>query len=293
MKSFVPVSKRCRPLLGTFVEISFITAPDFSSSFTLFFSSPEFLEQVFQLAFVEIEMVSSLMSFHSPLSELSRLNSQPVSKWMEISEAFQEVLTLALELQKHTEGLFNVAVGKPLVEWGFLPEHSFAPNSKDLLPGVAPGFEVRGSRARRLLDVKIDLGGIAKGYAVDRAVALIQKHAPSLSGCVNAGGDLRIFGDYPQTVKVRSHSMRAMNSFQLRNGAVATSTVCLVESKSKTVSAYLNPQSGLAVLKKHTAVAHAKSCAVADAFTKIALLTSRKKLTELSLQYHVQAQVIS
>jgi thiamine biosynthesis lipoprotein len=135
---------------------------------------------------------------------------------------------------------------------------------------------------RRILPVQVDLGGIAKGFAVDRAVEAIRLAHPDASGCVNAGGDLRVFGQGAQTVWVRSGPVAApvLRSLPVANEAVATST-----AHSADPSPYVDPLRDRPVVDPRTAVARAESCAVADALTKIAVLAP-----DASLAAHVASR---
>jgi thiamine biosynthesis lipoprotein len=187
-----------RPALGTFVEIQC--------------SSQAGLAQ----GFAAVEKVESLMSFYRDNSDLSRINQAPLGEWVSIHPWTWEVLTHAQELEETSEGIFNVACrGAPSRE---------------------SGFELRPSGARRRSARKLDLGGIAKGFAVDQAIAAIQAVEPDTQGVVNAGGDLRIFGGTePVSVGVRVHSK--LFPIQLEKGALATSSFPEALSPTATVAA--------------------------------------------------------
>ncbi len=68
----------------------------------------------------------------------------------------------------------------------------------------------------------LDLGGVAKGYAVDRAVLELKARGAS-DGCVNAGGDLRVFGPQAELVRLRAGDPDAAPVLELQDGAVASS----------------------------------------------------------------------
>ncbi len=114
------------------------------------------------------------------------------------------VLRAAQKFAEESDGAFDITIGSS-GSW------------RDVLID-----ESRRVRFRR--PVTIDLGGIAKGFAVDRAVEALQK-AGAKSGIVNAGGDLRVFGDDAQLVQIR-HPLepgRAAGTVLLRERALATS----------------------------------------------------------------------
>ena len=267
MKSSEIAFKRCRPLLGTFVEIS------------LWDASVPSLRKVADRAYRAIDAVVASMSFHDQGSELSGLNRTPVGEWISIGEALREVLDLALDLQIRSHGQFNVARS---VSWRCLSK---------------PGFEISGERVRRVLPIAIDLGGIAKGYAVDCAVQEIRRSGRGVSGVVNAGGDLYVFGEREQHVHVRSgnaHQPR-LRSVKLKNGAIATSSVFPVtcpETGGRT-SAYMDIRNRKPLQTVKTATALADRCMIADALTKVALFTSKRHAREIAGHYNAQVSLLA
>ena len=257
MKLSKVVSRRCRPLLGTFVEISiesFERQPQVKIAHV----------KAFELAFVAIEKVAAVMSFHDEHSELSALNRAPVGQWVRIGSSLWEVLSLALNLQQRTAGVFNVAIAGPLISCGRLPGRKSRIDWRHL---DRAGFEIDGLRARRIAPIKIDLGGIAKGFAVDQAVEVISKMDTGSTGCVNAGGDLRVFGPGVQSVGIRGSGGFVELVRKLQNQSVATSTV----RGSNGNSSYINPRRQNFLMCSRTVSVVSKSCAIADALTKVVL----------------------
>src|SRR5207237_9076434 len=90
----------------------------------------------------------------------------------------------------------------------------------------ADGALLSRSRVRLARAVRFDLGGIAKGFAVDRAVQILRR-ARLAFGLVNAGGDLRAFGNrrWPVHVRCPDAPGELLQLGSLSNGAVATSAV--------------------------------------------------------------------
>jgi thiamine biosynthesis lipoprotein len=271
MRSYTTAYKRCRPLLGTFVEISLEGEPAH-----IF---PEITEE----AFAQIETVCRQLSFHDPESDLTRLNQACVGKWVEIGPHLQKVLELSLILQKETGGQFNVAIGRPLQAWELLPGRQGNPDWHFL---DRVGFEIRRNQARRLLPIKIDLGGIGKGYAVDTAVEILQKRNSMVSGVVNAGGDMRGFGHKIHPVWIRSNGDEPFTylSTSIQNQSVATSSI----ARGVKVSPYVDIGERKSLRNPRTVFARAEQCMIADAFTKIALLMPPARVSSLTYHYRVE-----
>ncbi|NQY26012.1 MAG: FAD:protein FMN transferase [Piscirickettsiaceae bacterium] len=199
--------KRMRPLLGTFVEIGIITKQNNGSD-------------AISSAFKQIEMIQKLLSFHDPNSDLTKLNKFG-SKGVELNPISADVLRLALHMTGITQGEFNCTVGGSLIKKGILPNHSGVP---PLTVGTADDVTLNGCIATLLRPVSITLDGIAKGYAVDQAINTLQAHGIN-SGWVNAGGDLRVFGELEVPVYRREldESLSFLGHFS--NTAISTSSI--------------------------------------------------------------------
>ncbi len=165
-----------RPVLGTYVEVAAHAGPA--------------AEAAIEAAFASLHDSHARWSFHQPDSELSQLNRQPGVE-LALSRRSLRVLRLARAMTVASGGLFNCTVGGELVRRGLLPEHGPGPAIE---VGVADDLQLTHTTARLRRPVRITLDGIAKGYAVDLAVRAMRQ-AGVRSGWVNAGGDLRVFGD--------------------------------------------------------------------------------------------------
>ncbi len=139
----------------------------------------------------EFERVEALLSRFRPESELSALNRQGR---IEAGDDLLAVVGLALEARKRTDGRFDPTVHDALVAAGY--DRTFDEVASDS-PAQAHsgrcGGEVRISSSTIQLEpgVHLDLGGIGKGYTVDRAAAILATAGPAL---VDAGGDIAAFG---------------------------------------------------------------------------------------------------
>ena len=256
--------RRCRPLLGTFVEIE-ATARTESLA----------LEGV-EAAFGAVSRVQRLMSFHDEASDVARLNANAAERDVEIDPWTFEVLRAAVDLHARSRGAVDVSVAPLLQRWGFLP--AFGDETRPAAVDqsaieLRPGHRVRFRRA-----VRIDLGGIAKGFAVDRAIDAL-RGAGVASASVNAGGDLRVFG-VASTVHVRHPRMpgRMLPLLRIDDGAVATSASYFSKRRcnGRWVSPLVDPQRGRSCATTSSVTVHASSCLAADALTKVlAILGAR------------------
>lgn len=197
--------RRARPALGTVVEIG-VGACDAAG------------DDIVDLAFGAIAQAQARWSFHDPASELSRLNARP-GQWVRVSRPTIRLLRLARALMRASDGAFDCTLGGWLVAAGALPDHGGEP----ALPrGDASDIEIGACAARLRRPVRLTLDGIAKGYAVDLAIQALQAGGAA-AGWVNAGGDLRVFGDLALPLHRRNAEGRIEALGLLRDSAVATS----------------------------------------------------------------------
>lgn len=193
-----------RPLLGTFVEIA--ACNDDGQA-----------QEAIRAAFAAIAEIQQLLSFQQADSELSRLNAIP-GCWLSLSQHSLRVLKLAKTMMVATDHRFNCTVGGALIDRGVLPNHG----GRYLTHGTAEDIEISRDQARLARPVRITLDGIAKGFAVDRAIAALKK-CKVRYGWVNAGGDLRVFGDCTLPVNQRRANDDLKFLGGLRDAALATS----------------------------------------------------------------------
>jgi len=157
-----------------------------------------------EAALAEIKEIDKLMNRYKNDSEISELNRDGFRRAVRVSKSTYEVLQRAIEFSELTYGAFDVTVG-PLVDiWHSTRDTSTLPADAELQQArskvsyellildvneMSVRFAVKG--------MKLDLGGIAKGYAIDKAVEAMQK-AGALGAMVEIGGDIRCFGSPPQ-----------------------------------------------------------------------------------------------
>ena len=196
--------RRCRPLLGTFVEVS---AED---------------EGAIEAAFAAIERVHRLMSAHLPDSDVSRINRLAHVQPVEVDDWTALVLERALFWSKESGGAFDVvSAGKSALEGGLLPRHADQPRP---IAAHWTWLELQGRIVRLLKAGCIDLGGIAKGFAADRALEALRK-AGAVRGLVNAGGDMAAFGDAWAAEIVDPRTRLPVAEVDMQDQALATSAL--------------------------------------------------------------------
>jgi thiamine biosynthesis lipoprotein len=193
-------------------------------------------------AFALVEQVHRLMSAHSDEGDLARINRLAHGHAVRVHPWTYRVLRMARTVSRASGGAFDPTLGRN-ASW------------RDI--ELLPGSKVRLARRARL-----SLGGIAKGFAVDVAVAALQRRGAS-QGSVNAGGDLAVFGKRPQLVRVRvpGNPRLAVPLARTRARAFATSGSYFRDE-------LVDARDGRALRIGHSITVGARSCMVADALTK-------------------------
>lgn len=213
-------------------------------------------------AFARIERVHQLMSYQSADSDLSRLNRQALHGAHRVDAHTYRVCVAALDFARLSAGAFDPTVATPG-------------------GGDWRDVELCGDdRIRFHRPLRLDLGGIAKGYAVDLAVDHLRRlHTEQV--LVNAGGDLRVAGSLPQTVHLRHPAapLQAAHALALQNSALATSAAYFSRWRCPTgeASALIDPRSGQAYRGMRSVSVRAERCMSADALTKVVLFAGQAK----------------
>src|SRR4051812_39095252 len=161
------------------------------------------------------------MSAHEPDSDVSRINRFGHLEPVAVDEWTARVLERALFWSRESAGAFDIVrAGFAAIASGYLPGHAGQPE-----PVAAhwSWLELQGRSVQLVKPGCVDLGGIAKGFAVDRAIEALRA-AGATSGIVNAGGDLACFGSDAWPVGIADpRTRRPVAEVRLSNEALATS----------------------------------------------------------------------
>ena len=270
--------RRARPLLGTIVEI------------TVRGNNSVHLEEAIDVAFTTVAHVHRLMSFHDPLSDVSWINCHAFYKSARVHPLTWHVLKCAQEFSRESSGVFDITTARQLVKWNYLPPLEAPLDNgswRDIV--LEDACHVRFRRP-----VIIDLGGIAKGFAVDRAVEAL-KHNGVKAGIVNAGGDLRTFGSSPQLIHLRhpGHPTRVAGAVRLRERAMATSGIYFRRRKysGRYVSPLLHGRTRQSAREQISVTVGAANCMTADALTKV-VFALREEAAPLLARYSADAVLL-
>src|SRR5438034_2092917 len=157
------------------------------------------LPGIVDTAFDEVDRIDRLMSHYKPESALSRLNRDAAGAPVTVAPELFGLIAESLRYSRESDGAFDITVGPLMKAWGFFRGGGRIPGSDelaDLRRRVGYTHVVLDADQKTIRfdrpGVELDLGGIAKGYAVDRVVGLLREHRV-VAALVSAGGST-VFG---------------------------------------------------------------------------------------------------
>jgi thiamine biosynthesis lipoprotein len=235
-------------------------------------------------AFERIATLDGIMSDYRPTSELMRLCQKAGGAPVPVGEDLFYVLSRAQEVSRRSDGAFDVTVGPVVKLWRKARRTQRLPDAQDL----ARARELVGYDKVKIDDQKhtvqllkagmlLDLGGIAKGYAADAALAVLKKHGITRA-LVAAGGDIAVSGPPPDaqgwTVGIAplENPEKKPNKFLLlKDAAVSTSGDAEqhVEIDGKRYSHIVDPRTGLGLVGRMSVTVVAPNGTTADSLTKV------------------------
>ncbi len=252
-------------------------------SVTVYSNDSADVAQTVNKAFVLLDSLNLIMSDYLPHSELMRLSqSSGLDQYVKVSTELDDILRLSSYWYEWSEGIFDVTVGSYTQLWRRAQRQDLLPSKEISKASSSVGFNLvhMDSLKGVLLEeenMQLDLGGIAKGYAVDMIYNLLADHGYSIS-LIDGGGDLRI-GDPPPDkdsweVAVETYLGRD-TILNLSNVGVATSGDFYrsIEIDGKRYSHIIDPFTGYGVMASRVVTAISIDCTTADVLASIYSIT--------------------
>src|SRR5579884_498973 len=257
-------------------------------------------------AFARIASLNAIMSDYDPASELMRLCAASGGPPVPVSAELFFVLSRAQEVSRQSDGAFDVTVGPVVQLWRTARKRRKLPDAKKLAEARAlVGWRnVRLDKDKRTVQLlkpgmKLDLGGIAKGYAADEALAVLKNHGIDRA-LVAAGGDIAVSGPPPGADGWRIAiallpGEKDPGRLILHHAAVSTSGDAeqYVEIDGKRYSHIVDPRTGIGLLGRMSATVVARRGIDADSLTKvIAVLGPEEGIKILSSYEGASARMV-
>lgn len=242
-------------------------------------------EAAIAAAFAEIDRLETLLSDYDPESELSRLSAAaPTAAPVPVSADLWAVLVRAVEIRDATDGSFDPTVGPLTTLWRQARRSGRLPQPEKLAAArgcVGPSTLTLDAATRgvslSLPGMRLDLGGIGVGYAVDRALEVLTAHGIE-AAMIDASGDIAVSAPPPGTTGWRialeplATGGPATAELRLAHVAVTTSGDAFqaVEIDGRRYSHIVDPRTGLGVPGPAAATVIAPDCTTADALATAA-----------------------
>lgn len=240
----------------------------------------------------EMRRIDETMSTYKPTSEVSKVNAEAAKHPVKITRELFDLLKKAVEFSRITDGAFDITYASVGYMYNFR-EHVKPDEAqiKKALPGVDyhhlifddKNLTIRFSQP----GVRIDLGGIAKGYVVDRGIAILQARGIS-HALVNAGGDSRIIGDRfgkPWIVGIRhpDDANRVIARIPLVDTALSTSGDYerYFDEGGVRYHHIIDPKTGHSASKVRSATIMAPTATQTDGLSKTAFVLGPEKAMEI------------
>lgn len=244
----------------------------------------EYAEQAANAAFVEIDRLEDELSRYRPNSDVARINLLQVGEELKLSPDIFECLQIANHIYNITDGLFDVTSGELIDHWkNSKTAETDDYNLQDIGMGKLLLDDINYSINLLSNNIKIDLGGIGKGYAIDKACTLLTEwdvdNALIHSGStVKAIGLLSGYDGWPVSISNPSNKSQTIAEVLLKDFSLSGS------GKQKG-SHIINPQTSLPINDRTGAWAMAESAAMSDAMSTTFMIMPVEDISEFCKKY--------
>ena len=249
-------------------------------------------EAAIDAVIAEMRRIDTTMSTYKPESEVSQVNAHAAERAMPITDELFALLTQAVEFSRITEGAFDITYASVGFMYDFRRQQKPSEAQiKQALPAINYRHLVLDAKEHTVKftqpGVRIDLGGIAKGHAVDRCIDLLQRRGIERA-LVTAGGDSRIMGDrfgQPWVVGLRhpDHKDEVFQRIPLVDAAISTSGDYerFFEKDGVRYHHIIDPHSGHSASLVRSATIIGPNATTTDGLSKTAFVLGPKKALEI------------
>lgn len=146
----------------------------------------------------ELSAINKIFSNWDKNSEVEKINHSPINTTIPISLEFKKLLLTAQQIHQKTNNYFDISIGNLIDIWGFgVQKTTKKPNQKQIFTALnnsgVSAFKIHNNNIIKSKNIKFNFSAIAKGYGVDRVIAILKQHNIN-SGLVEIGGEVRTIG---------------------------------------------------------------------------------------------------
>lgn len=245
----------------------------------LYAEQEELAKKAVDLAFQEIETINLCASDYLPDSELTRFNLAPPHQPFQASPVFFDLVKRSVKLHEQTKGAFDITTDYSIQAWRRAKRQARLPESEEIKRALsmtqieALEFnEAQGFITKKIKNLRINLGGIGKGYAADKALAVLKSQGFPIA-MVAGSGDIALGAAPPQTKgwKVtlkRGNPLDEDLVLELSHAGISTSgdTQQFFMLDGKTYSHVIDPKTGLGLSNRLICTVIAPNATLSDSF---------------------------
>ena len=284
------IVRRKQPVMGTFVEIKVIT------------TDVPHAEKSIEKVFFEIDRIENIFSDYKNESLVGKLNHN--KEIITDNTEFIELLNRSIYFSEITDGLFDITVKPLMLLWNF--KENKKPPDKEKIKKILKSVGYKNiiiknynNKTKKIIlenSAMLDFGGIAKGYAVDKAIEILYKENIT-TALVNIGGNIRTIGKRKWKIGIRNpdNGNNIIKILSLKNQSVSTSGNYeqYFIYKGKRYTHILNPKNGYPVDTDYKSVTIVSDNATdSDALSTIVFLLGQKKGYEFLKKYFPKAELL-
>jgi len=276
---------------------------------TLYAPEPATAQAAASAAFQRIDALEDIMSDFQADSELMRLCDQPFGTPVPVSAELFEVLQRSLKVSKLSDGAFDVTVGPYIRLWRFARKRKVLPTPAEIAAArAAVGWQKLRldprTRTVTLLvpNMRLDLGGIGKGYAADAALRILKGRGIDRA-LVAASGDIAVGNPPPGQrgwkigiAPFDGDTNKAPRTLLLHNAGISTSgdTEQFIEINGIRYSHIVNPVTGLGLTNRIQATVIGPDATTTDSLdTTVSLLGVQRGLALIDSRPHLAALIVT
>ena len=283
--------------------------PEMGVDFHLKFYAPNRpeAERIARAAYARVEFLNGIFSDYNPSSELNRLGRAPVGEPVRVSSELFNILQRAKALARDTRGAFDVTAGPSVRFWRLARKRGQMPPVQELQAAQnRVGYQKLLLNAEhqtvtlRVAQLQLDLGGIAKGYAVDEAMAVLKANGIARA-YVAADSDLLTSGPPPSKAgwKIELRNVDEFGNLYprtvfLKHVALSTSgdTEQFVEINGRRYSHIVDPRTGIGLTSRIQATVVAADSVTADSYATAVCVLGKQAGLQFAGRRQLQALVL-
>ena len=282
--------EKTRFLLDTIVDIS-VTAKNKNCI-------EKKLETIVDSTFSLISRYENKFSFFNENGKLWEMNNSEKDSFS-IDSDFYEILELSSKIYSETDSLYDISIGSLTELWDFDKVHIPSLDSIKIAQNNIGFYRIEFSKnyLYKPKGIKLNLGSVAKGFIIDKAITFLKDNKVE-SSIINAGGDIRIF-NYQKPLNVGIQNPRKQSEIidvlKIQNSAVVTSgdyeRFYIIENRK--FSHIINPSTGYPHKKAISATVIAPRAVEADALsTALCVMGSKKGIPLINSLNNVEAMIV-